>query len=395
VSPESTFRDFATPAPLIAALVCILAGFSSSIVIVISAADAAHLSQAELSSWIWAISIGSGLPGLVLSLITRSPITCAWSTPGAALLVTSLPGVTYSDAIGAYLVASGIIVVLAMTGTFEAVMRRIPLPIAAAMLSGILFHFGLGIFTSAPQAPGLVALMLATYLVCRTLLPRYAISLALAAGVIFAVMQGQTKFGDVHLALAVPIFIMPTFSLGAIVNIGLPLALVTISGQYIPGLAVLSTAGYHVPVNRVVGSISFVSCLLAPFGCHAVNLAAITAAICAGREAHEDHTKRYTAGVWVGILFLIVGSFGATLAALFSALPVELTATIAGLALLGAILNGLHLALSDVERREPALLTFLCTASGITLFGLGYAFWGLIVGLVAYAAMHILRPSQT
>lgn len=369
--------------PLIAAAIAILAGYSGSIVIVLQAAQAAHLAPELVSSWIWAISLGCGVTTLGLSLLTRVPVLVAWSTPGAALLVVSLPGLPYAEAIGAYVLASGAIVVLSLSGLFDQVMRRVPAAIAAGMLAGILFRFGAGLFTSLGGAPLLVGVMGAVWLVSRRLVPRFAVSLALLAGVALAALQGQTEFGAVQLAIAVPVWTTPAFSASAALNVAFPLALVAITGQYLPGLAVLRGAGYDVAPRRLVGPISVTSLLLAPFGCHGITTAAITAALIAGPEAHEDKSKRWIAGVAMGSLYLVIALFGATLAAVFAALPHELIAAIAGLALLGAIQGGLGAALGEPSQRDAALITFLCTASGMTLAGLGSAFWGLVIGLAS------------
>ncbi len=375
--------------PIVAGLIAILAGYSGSVVIIFQAAQAAHLPPELLSSWIWAISLGCGVAGIVLSLGFRVPISVAWSTPGAALLVISLPSVAYPEAIGAFVVSGLIILVLATTGLFDSVMRHVPASIAAAMLAGILFRFGAETWLSLGRQPLLVGVMLAVYLVGRRLVPRFAISFVLVAGITLAALRGQTDFSAVHVALAVPVLTIPTFSLYAAINIAVPLTLVAITGQYLPGLAVLRTAGYDVPARALVSTIGGVSLLLAPFGCHGITTAAITAAIIAGPEAHPDRTRRWRAGVAMGVFYLIIAVFGATLAALFAALPRELIAAIAGLALLGAIMGGLTAALGDPHERDAAMITFLCTASGMTLAGLGAPFWGLVFGLLAQI---VLRP---
>jgi benzoate membrane transport protein len=379
--------------PVIAAMVAILAGYSGSVVIIIQAAAAAHLTQGQLSSWIWAVSLGCGVAGISLSWITKAPISVAWSTPGAALLVVSLPAVAYPEAIGAYIVSGVIILFLAATGLFDSVMKRVPPAIAAAMLAGILFRFGADTFLSLGRQPMLVGVMFAVYLLGRRLVPRFAVSLVLLAGIGLAALRGQTNFTDVHLALAAPVLTMPVFSLYAALNIALPLTLVAITGQYLPGLAVLRTAGYEVPARKLVGSIGSVSLLLAPFGCHGVTTAAITAALIAGPEGHDDPRQRFRAGIAMGVFYLLIALFGATLAALFAALPKELIAALAGLALLGAIMGGLSAALGATNERDAAMVTFLCTASGMTLFGLGAPFWGLVLGLLAQFAFRYRKPA--
>jgi benzoate membrane transport protein len=375
--------------PVVAAMVAILAGYSGSVVIIIQAAQAAHLSQALLSSWIWAVSIGCGIAGIALSWNTRAPISVAWSTPGAALLVVSLPGVAYPEAIGAYVVSGVVILVLAVSGLFDRVMRLVPPAVAAAMLAGILFRFGADTFLSLGRQPLLIGAMFAVFLIGKRTLPRFAVSLALLVGVGFAMARGQTDFSAVQVAYAVPVLTWPTFTLSATLNLALPLTLVAVTGQYLPGFAVLRTAGYDVPARKLVSVIGSVSLLLAPFGCHGVTTAAITAALIAGPEGHDDPRQRWRAGIAMGMIYLLIALFGATLAAVFAALPKELIAAIAGLALLGAIMGGMTAALGVPRERDAAMITFLCTASGMTLFGLGAPFWGLVLGLISQFA---LRP---
>lgn len=372
---------------VVAGWIAVIISYAGPLIIVFQAAQAAHLDNAHLSSWIWAISIGSGLTGAWLSMRYRTPIITAWSTPGAALLVASLPGVPYAEAVGAFLFSSVVIALLGWSGLFDRIMQRIPKAIAAAMLAGILFRFGVEVFTSVKQQPLLVIAMFAAYLVLRRLTPRYAIPGVLLLGTAMAAAAGKIAFDNVTFALAVPVFTFPEFSLAATIGIGVPLCIVTMTGQYVPGIAVLRTAGYQVPVKPLVTVTGVGSILLAPFGSHGFNLAAITAAICTGREAHEVPGRRYIAGISAGLLYVLIGAFGATLAGLFSALPKELVATIAGLALFGAIMNGMTAAMADDRHRESAMITFLVTASNVTFLGLGAAFWGLAVGVLASAVL--------
>lgn len=368
---------------IIAGLIAVIISYAGPLLIVFQAANAAHLDSAMLSSWIWAISIGSGVTGIILSLRYRTPVITAWSTPGAALLVASLPGVPYPEAVGAFMFSALVITLLGWSGLFEKIMQHIPKPIAAAMLAGILFRFGVEVFTSLQHRSALVTAMLIAYLIFKRITPRYAIPGVLLIGAGLAAASGQIAFDSVHASLALPVLVWPQFSVSTIISVGIPLCIVTMSGQYVPGLAVLRSAGYPVPAKPLVTLTGLGSILLAPFGSHGFNLAAITAAICTGREAHEDAGKRYIAGVACGVFYIVVGAFGATLAALFSALPKELIATIAGLALFGAIISGLTTAMADDKQRESALITFLVTASNVTLLGLGAAFWGLVLGISA------------
>lgn len=386
------WKDFSASA-VVAGLIAVIVSYAGPSLIIFQAATAAHLGQAELSSWIWAVSIGSGVSAIALSWWYRVPVITAWSTPGAALLVAALPNYSYGEAVGAFVFAAGLITVLGVSGLFETIMTRIPKSIAAAMLAGILFRFGAQIFSSFAVAPLLVGAMFASYLVLKRFLPRYAIALVLVIGISLSAATGTLHFEDFNLEPAVPVFTMPQFSIAAIVGLGLPLALVTLTGQFVPGVAVLRAFGYRTPASPLVWVTSLVAFLLAPFGAHGVNLAAITAAICSGPEAHPQADKRWVAGVALGTIYIVIGLFGATLATLFAALPRELVAAAAGLALVGAIMNGLAGAMSVEREREPALLTFLVAASGVSFLGIGSAFWGLTVGVMA--AMVLLPRAGT
>ncbi|WP_051560003.1 benzoate/H(+) symporter BenE family transporter [Marinobacterium jannaschii] len=378
---------------LSAGFVAVLVGYTSSAVIVFQAAAAAGASEAQISSWLWALGIGMGLSSIGLSLRYGSPVLTAWSTPGAALLVTGLSGVSINEAIGVFIFSSLLITFCGLTGWFEKLMQWVPGSLAAAMLAGVLFAFGLNLFQSLQSQLLMVSLMLLVYLLARQIVPRYVIPLALVAGIGVVASQGQLQLGGVQWQLASPVLVSPEFSLSALIGVGIPLFIVTMASQNVPGLAVLRANGYQVPASPLISWTGLTGVLLAPFGGFSFNLAAITAAICMGREADPDPARRYLASVWAGIFYLITGLFGATVVAVFSAFPAELVMAIAGLALLGTIGNSLASALSELENREAALITFLVTASGISLLGVGSAFWGLLLGLIAY---HLkARPSTT
>jgi benzoate membrane transport protein len=367
---------------VVAGFIAMLTGYTSSLVLMFQAGQAAGLSNGQISSWIWALSIGMAICCIGLSLRYRAPIMIAWSTPGAALLITSLPGVPYSEAIGAYIFASALIVLIGLTGTFDRLMRRIPGSIAAALLAGVLFKIGLEICVAAEQQPLLVVAMLLAYLVGKRLLPRYAVLAALIVGTVLAAVFGLLNFQQFELQLATPEWTTPSFSLAAVISIGIPLFIVAMASQNLPGMAVLRANGYDVPASPLLTTTGLTSILLAPFGSHGIHMAAISAAICAGPEAHEDPKKRYTAAIWCGVFYGIAGIFGATLAALFAALPKALILSIAALALFASIIGGLTQAMSEPDEREAALITFLVTASGMTLFSVGSAFWGIVAGLL-------------
>jgi len=367
---------------IVAGFVAMMTGYTSSLVLMFQAGQAAHLSDAQISSWIWALSIGMGVCTIGLSLRFRAPIVIAWSTPGAALLVASLPHVEYAQAIGAFIVCAALLTLVGLTGWFDTLMKKIPAGIASALLAGILFEIGIEIFRAAQFQTALVLTMFLTYLVVKRFAPRYAIVTTLAAGTAAAGALGLLDFSRFHVALAHPVLTMPAFSVAAIISIGIPLFVVAMASQNVPGIAVLRADGYTTPSAPLIATTGFASLLLAPFGSHGINLAAITAAICTGPEAHENPSKRYMAAVWGGIFYLIAGVFGATIAALFAAFPTALVVSVAALALFGSIMSGLANAMQDVKQREAALVTFMVTASGLTLLSIGSAFWGLVAGVL-------------
>lgn len=377
----SLARDLSLSA-VTAGFVTVLVGFASSAVIVFQAAGAVGASPAQVSSWMLALGLGMGLTCILLSLRYRAPVVTAWSTPGAALLVTSAAGLTIEEATGAFLVSAGLITVAGFSGWFERAMDRIPVAIAAGMLAGVLLRFGLDVFLAMRTRFTLAFGMFAVYLAARRLAPRYAVIAALAVGVAVAAGQGLLRMDEARLAVAAPVWVTPRFTVGALIGVALPLFLVTMASQNVPGVAVIRASGYAVPLSPIIGWTGLANLALAPFGGFALNLAAITAAICMGREAHEDPRRRYVAAMAAGAFYMVVGLFGATTVSLFTVCPTELVAAIAGLALFATLGNGLAAALRDENQREPALVTFLVTASGVTLAGVGSAFWGLAAGVV-------------
>ncbi|POR66432.1 benzoate/H(+) symporter BenE family transporter [Pseudomonas syringae] len=375
-----------SPSAVVAGFIAMMTGCTSSLVLMFQAGQAAGLSSVQISSWLWALFMGMAVCSIGLSLRYRMPITVAWSTPGAALLITSLGGVSYPQAIGAFMTSALLVILCGVTGSFERIVRRMPASLAAALLAGILFRIGSEIFIAAQHHTSLVLGMFFTYLLVKRLSPRYsvllAVLLALLVGIGISGMLGLLNFDGLALEVAMPVWTTPEFSWAATVSIGIPLFVVAMTSQNMPGVAVLRADGYYPPTSPLISVTGFASLLTAPFGCHGINLAAISAAICTSPHAHEDKSKRYTAAIWCGIFYAIAGIFGATLAGLFSAFPKELMLSIAALALLGSIINGLTVAMAEPREREPALITFMVTASGLTLFSIGSAFWGIVAGLL-------------
>ena len=386
---QQFFKDLSLSA-FTAGFVAVLVGFTSSVAIVFQAAQAFHATPAQITSWMWALGLGMGLCSLVPSLWLRKPVMVAWSTPGAAVLATAGMGGSFSmgDAIGAFMVCAALITLVGATGWFERAMNRIPMEIATALLAGVLARFGLDAFAAAQTALPLVLVMLGSYLVARRLWPRYAVVLTLLAATAYAAASGQMAWSAVTLELARPQFTAPQFSWSALVSLALPLFVVTMASQNLPGVAVIRATGYQLPVSRIITMTGLVTLVLAPFGAFALNLSAITAAICMGPEAHPDPQRRYTAAVSCGALYVVIGIFGAVITGLLTAFPKELVVAIAGLALLGTIGSGLATALKDEAHREAALITFLVTLSGVVVAGVGSAFWGVVAGSVALLIQH-------
>ena len=378
------FKDLSLSA-FTAGFVAVLVGFTSSVAIVFQAAQAFGATPAQITSWMWALGLGMGLCSLVPSLLLRQPVMVAWSTPGAAVLATAglAGGFSMAEAVGAFMVCALLITLAGATGWFERVMNRIPMEIASALLAGVLARFGLEAFAAAQTALPLVLVMLAAYLLARKRLPRYAVVVTLAAAVLFVALRGDMRWSAVQLELAMPVFTMPHFSLSALVSLALPLFVVTMASQNLPGVAVMRATGYQLPVSRLITMTGLATLVLAPFGAFALNFSAITAAICMGPEAHEDRSKRYTAAASCGLIYVVIGLFGAVITGLLTAFPRELVVAIAGLALLGTIGNGLAMALREECHREAALITFLVTLSGVVVGGVGSAFWGVVAGSLA------------
>ena len=385
----SFFKDLSL-STINAGFVTVLVGFTSSAVLVFQAAQSLGATPAQVGSWMLALCVGMGATGIALSLRYKAPIAIAWSTSGAAMLISAGGSVSLQEATGAFIVCGVLTAICGFSGWFERIVKRIPVEIAAGMLAGILLRFGLDAFGAMQAQFALVFPMLVSYLLAKRMVPRYAVVVPLVVGICLAAAKGMLNFKGVDLDLAMPEFVGPVFTLKAMIGVAIPLFAVTMVSQNLPGLTVLRAAGYATKSSPLIGWIGISTVVLAPFGAYALNLATITAAICSGKEAHEDAKKRYIAAVAAGFFYLLVGIFGATVAALFAAFPHELILAIAGLALIGTIGNGLATAVQSEKYREPALVTFLATASGLTLFGIGSAFWGMLAGALAMLLLYAL-----
>lgn len=380
--------------PVVAGLISVIVNYGGTFILVFQAAKVAGLSPELTASWVWSISIGVGVTGLVLSWLSREPIITAWSTPAAAFLVTALATTPYAEAVGAYVVSAAAFVLLGLSGWFERVIRLIPPGVASGLLAGILLQFGIKAFGGMSVDPVLAGLLIVAYVLLKRLTARYAVVGILALGLAFLLAQDRVDLSGLQLRFAAPVFTRPEFTLNALLSVALPLFLITLTGQYMPGMLVLRNDGFKTSANPIVTLTGLGSLLMAPFGSHAFNIAAITAAICTGKEAHEQPSRRWIAGVAAGVFYILVGVFGVTLAAVFMAFPATFITTLAGLALLGTIGGSLANALADAKTREASLITFLAAAANISMLGIGGAFWGLVIGLVAHAVLNGQWPRR-
>jgi benzoate membrane transport protein len=371
-----------------AGFLAVLISYSGPAVIFFQAADVAHVPGEMVASWIWGISIGAAVSGIFLSWALKVPVITAWSAPGTALLVTLFPAITLNQVVGAYITAAVIIFLIGVSGSFDRIMRRIPPGIAAGMMAGILFQFGVNAFKSATTMPALTFGMVAAYAVFRRLVPRYCIVLVLVSGITLAMLLGDTNVSGLELTLTTPTFITPEWTWGTTLSLALPLVLVSLTGQFLPGMAILHLSGYRTPARPIIAATSLASLGVAVFGGITIVVAAITAALCTGKDAHEDPAKRYVAGIANGVFYLIGGTFAGTIVTMFTALPKEFIAVLAGLALLGAIAANVTTVVREEDHREASVITFLATASGMSFLGLGSAFWGVVIGGFAYLVLN-------
>lgn len=380
-------KDFSLSA-VTAGFLAVLISYAGPLVIFFQAGQSAHVSAEMMSSWVWAISIGAGVSGILLSWWLKVPVVTAWSAPGTALLVTLFPAITLGQAVGAYLVSAVMIFIIGVSGYFDKLVQAIPKGIASAMMAGILFQFGVGAFQAVTAMPLITFCMMGTYLLFRRLLPRYCLVILLVISLVLAVALEGVSLAGVTFTLASPVFITPEWTWGATLSLALPLVLVSVTGQFLPGMAILRSSGYSTPARPIIITTSLASLGVAFFGGITIVIAAITAALCTGKDAHEDAKKRYVAGIANGVFYLVGGCFAGTIILFFAALPKELIAVLAGLALLGAIGGSLAGAMNEADHREASIITFLATASGMTFWGLGSAFWGVVIGALAYLLLH-------
>lgn len=385
---KKIIQDFSVSAS-VAGFVAVLVGFTSSVAIVFQAATQLGASSAQIASWMWALGIAMGVASALPSWWLRKPVMVAWSTPGAAVLAVAgaTGNYTLAQGVGAFIICGLLTLIVGLTGWFDAIIKRIPVAIANALLAGVLAKFGLQAFGMLQANPSLVISMLLVYWIVKQIAPRWAITTSLVVAIVMVFFQGQLNLQNLQWQLAVPQAVWPEFSFAAFMGLALPLWIVTMASQNLPGVAAINACGYGgekgIPVSKIISLTGLFTLVLAPFGCFSVNLSAITAAICMGPEAHEDPKKRYVAAIVCGVIYIGIGIFGATVALVLAAFPTVLIVVIAGLALLATIGNSLASALENNLHREAALVTFLVCLSGITLLGVGSAFWGVVAGLFA------------
>ena len=368
----------------VAGFLAVLIAYAGPLVIFFQAAQAAQVAEAMMASWIWGISIGTAIPGIYLSIKYKAPIVTAWSAPGTVLLVTLFPQMSINEAVAAYIISAIVIFMVGATGYFDKVLQWIPNSIAAGMMAGILFQFGLALFVATDTMPFIIFSMLGCYLLAKRLSPRYTMIWVLLCGVTLSLLLGKMNPVDINFTMTIPVLIWPEWSWHSTFNLAIPLILVSLSGQFLPGMAILNLSGYDTPAKPIVMATSIASLTVACVGGITITLAAITAALCTGKDAHELKEKRYIAGVANGIFYLLGGLFASSIVLVFSLLPKELIAALAGLALIGAISANITIAMKNDSQRESALITFLATASGMQFLGLSSVFWGICIGMIAH-----------
>lgn len=378
----------------VAGFLAVLIAYSGPLVIFFQAAQLAQASDAMMASWIWGISIGAGITSIYLSIKYKIPVVMGWSAPGTALLVTLFPQMSIGEAIAGYLFSAIIIFMIGVTGYLDKILKMIPHSIAAGMMAGILFQFGLDLFIAIDTMPFIVFSMLICYLLAKRLSPRYMMIWVLLCGVILSIFFGKMNPVIMDLSITLPLLIMPEWSWNALFNLAIPLTLVSLTGQFLPGIAILNLSGYDTSAKPIITVSSITSVAVAFVGGITVTLGAITAALCTGKDAHELKDKRYIAGIANGVFYLLGGLFAGSIVAVFSLLPKELVAALAGLALIGAISANINIAMIEDSQRDAALITFLATASGMHFLGLSSVFWGILIGMIAHFVLSKKRVAS-
>lgn len=373
----------------VSAFVAAVVGFGGTLAIIIAAATAIGATQPQTASWVTAICLALAVESLWLSWRTKMPVITAWSTPGAALIAAS-SGFTMAEAVGAFIVTA---ILLIATGLFRPLTRmiaKIPASVASGMLAGIVVTFAINAVKTMPVDPWLILPLIAAFFLIRLWNPALSVLAVLIGGGAAALLTGRV--GSLPAPeLSTLVLIAPQFTAASIVGLALPLYLVTMASQNLSGLAVLRAAGYNPEPGPLIGVTGFFSLLTAPFGASTTNLAAISAAICTGPDVHPDPAERWKTGPFYAVAYIVFAMFGASLVAVFAVLPQSLIVLVAGLALMAPLANALSIALTEEQDRMAATTAFAVTASGLTLAGIGSAFWGLLAGLVVIFLDHIKK----
>lgn len=373
-----------------AALVAALVGYGSTIALVLAAAQAVGANAAQTASWVAAVCFAKAIGSLLLSSWKKVPVVLAWSTPGAALIAAST-GVNINEAVGAFVFAG---VLIALTGALPPVNRAvssIPTGIASGMLAGVLLPFCIAVATHAVADPRLVLPLIAVFVLVRLFNPLFAVLAALGVGLAIAFILAGVPGPAFRFDAAPLVFIAPEFNPAVLIGLGLPLYLVTMASQNLPGFAVLRANGYHPPVAAALGVTGMGSAIAALFGAHTFNMAAITAAICLGDDVHPDKSKRWQVGIAYFAVWMLLGLFGPVIIPTIAAMPPAIIATVAGLALITPLMGAAASAFEQPATRFAAATTFIVTASGIAAFGIGAAFWGLMAGLLVHGLDRLKR----
>ena len=383
-------QDFSIPA-VFAGFITFLIGISVSSVLVIQAAQLLGANTAQISSWFWALGLSIGLSGLILSWKFKYPVATSWSTAGLALIIATGSGYSLNEAVAAFMICGIITAALGFFGAFERILSFIPQSLTSAMLAGVLLKFGIDVFSKLETHWGFIFTLLATYIVLKKALPRYCIVITVIIGFVICLLFMQFEIPPLNLSLTQPVWVTPDFSLQSLLGLAIPLFIINMASQYLPGIAMIKSYGYQPHVRQLVGWTGIAQAFFAPFGAFATNIAAISAAVSLDDQAHPDPQKRYIAGMSCGVFYILMGLFASTLTTLLISFPSVFIVALAGIALFATIGHNISIAFQQVDEREAALMTFLFSASGVQFFGIGSAFWGLLFGYAVYRIFR-LKP---
>lgn len=390
---QRLIHDFSVPA-VFAGFITFLIGISVSSVLVIQAAQQLGASAEQISSWFWALGLSIGLSGLILSWVFKYPVATSWSTAGLALIIASANGYSLNQAIGAFLVCGICTALLGFLGVFEKILNYIPQSLTSAMLAGILLKFGIAVFGHLNQAWEFILSLLLIFVIAKKMLPRYSIVITVIASFLICPLFMQFHIPHLSWSLTQPVWIQPQFSLTAILGLALPLLIINMASQYLPGLAMIKSYGYHPHIRQLVGWTGVIQSCFAPFGAFSTTIAAISAAVSLDYQVHPNPKKRYIAGMSCGLFYILMGLFASTLTGLLMAVPEAFIVTLAGIALFATIGHNISLAFKQDSDRDAALMTFLFAASGVQFFGVGSAFWGLLFGCLVQGILKLKHQSS-